>query len=152
MKKILLLGLLAIGASALSQQSASAWVNSRFGIGLNWDYQSGGNQIAWGLWQNNQPGGADPAGLHGNKNQQQCAPAFVPGQAPNAVIVPQMPAPVVVPAPAPHHEVPAPAAPPAYMSRNPAAAYPTPYASPYQYATYQRPMYYYYYYAPAYPR
>src|ERR1051325_4233506 len=99
MKKILLLGLLAIGASALSQQSASAWVNARFGMGLNWDYQSGGNQIAWGLWQNNQPGGADPAGLHGNKNQHG-APGCVPSQAPSAVIVPQMPAPVVVPAPA----------------------------------------------------
>ena len=36
MKKILAAGLLAICLIAVSHQQASAWVNARFGIGLNW--------------------------------------------------------------------------------------------------------------------
>ena len=47
MKKILAIGILAIIAIAFSQQQASAWVNSRFGVGLNWDWQTGGNNFLW---------------------------------------------------------------------------------------------------------
>ncbi len=60
MKKILALGLLAIAISAVSHQQASAWVNSRFGIGMNIDWSSGGNSLLWGAWRNAQPGGGDP--------------------------------------------------------------------------------------------
>ena len=49
MKKFLVIGLLAISAMALSQQQASAWINSRFGVGMNWDFQAGGNSLLWGL-------------------------------------------------------------------------------------------------------
>ena len=43
MKKVFAAGMLAICVIALSQQQASAWVNHRFAIGLNWERQSGGN-------------------------------------------------------------------------------------------------------------
>jgi hypothetical protein len=59
MKRILATGLLAICAIALSQQEASAWVNARFGVGLNWGYQSGGNNFGWGAFRNGQPPGPD---------------------------------------------------------------------------------------------
>jgi len=59
MKKFLAAGLLAICAIALSQQQASAWVNARFGIGLNWGYQSGGNNFLWGAYKNGQPPGPE---------------------------------------------------------------------------------------------
>ncbi len=59
MKKILVTGLVAISMLAIAQQQASAWVNSKFGIGLNWDLQSGGNQILWGAWRNGQPPGPE---------------------------------------------------------------------------------------------
>ena len=65
MKKILVMGLLAISAIALTQQEASAWVNSRFGIGMNWDWQSGGNSALWGLWRNGQPPGPEAYGCPG---------------------------------------------------------------------------------------
>jgi len=56
MKKILGLGLLAV-CLAMSERPASAWVNSKFGIGLNWNWQSGGNNFLWGLFRNGQPPG-----------------------------------------------------------------------------------------------
>jgi hypothetical protein len=49
MKKILLASLLALGVLSLSQQQASAWVNAKFGVGLNFAWQSGGNCFLWGL-------------------------------------------------------------------------------------------------------
>jgi hypothetical protein len=55
MKKVLATGLLAICLLALSQQQASAWINSRFGIGFNWDWSCGGNHCCWGAWHNGQP-------------------------------------------------------------------------------------------------
>lgn len=60
MKKILAIGLLAVGLMAVTQQEASAWVNTRFGMGLNFDWSSGGNTLLWGLIRDGQPGGADP--------------------------------------------------------------------------------------------
>src|SRR5262245_45826645 len=59
MKKLLIMGALAISALALSQQQASAWVNARFGVGLNWHWQSGGNSFGWGLFTGGQPPGPD---------------------------------------------------------------------------------------------
>lgn len=59
MKKVLASGLLAICAIALMHQEAHAWKNIRFGVGLNWDYQSGGNNALWGAWKNGQPPGPE---------------------------------------------------------------------------------------------
>ena len=50
MKRILTLGVLALGLVLGSQQQASAWVNFKFGAGVNWNWQSGNNCVLWGLW------------------------------------------------------------------------------------------------------
>src|SRR5947209_1125671 len=55
MKKILYVSLLALGILSLSQQQASAWINAKFGIGMNFGWQSGGNCVLWGLAQGQQP-------------------------------------------------------------------------------------------------
>jgi len=144
MKKVLVLGLLALAASAFSQEQASAWVNSRFGIGLTWDYQAGGNSALFGAFRSNQPGGADPLPHNWYKYG---------GMAPNC----PTPTPMLVPAPAPKVIVPAPGAPvlvpdhhgamPMAVPMNPTYGYaPSGYVSPYHFATHQRPVYYYYYY------
>jgi hypothetical protein len=54
MKKFFLLGAVALMTVALSQQQASAWVNSRGFIGIGWSYTSGNNSCLWGLWRNGQ--------------------------------------------------------------------------------------------------
>jgi hypothetical protein len=65
MKKLLMMGALAVALLAASQQQASAWRASKFGVGLNWEYSSGGNCFGWGLWRNGQPPGPDYSG-HGH--------------------------------------------------------------------------------------
>ena len=70
MKKALAIGILAITAIALSQQQASAWVNTRFGIGPNWEYQSGGNNWGWGAFRNGQPPGPEALGGYGHSFPQ----------------------------------------------------------------------------------
>jgi len=55
MKKILTAGLLALSAALITDQQASAWVNAKFGVGLNWNWQSGGNNFLWGAFRNGQP-------------------------------------------------------------------------------------------------
>jgi hypothetical protein len=129
MKKVLAIGILAVTALAFSQQQASAWVNTRFGVGLNWEYQSGGNNFLWGAYRNGQPPGPETFG----GGHQQPFPQFG-GQ----------------PAPAPFaYDVPA--FDPAYSQSTfaqPAYAQPMPmqqqYGQPFQFATYPRPVYYYY--------
>ena len=59
MKKVLAIGLLALGVLALAHQEASAWINHRFGVGVNWSFQSGGNSALWGGWRNGQPPGPE---------------------------------------------------------------------------------------------
>ncbi len=59
MRKILVFGALALGLALGSEQTASAWVNFKFGAGINWNYQSGGNNTLWGLFRNGQPPGPD---------------------------------------------------------------------------------------------
>jgi hypothetical protein len=129
MKRIALAGLVAIALIALSQQQASAWVNQRFGIGINWHRQSGGNNFGWGAYRNGQPPGPESFGgvfspsapvspFFGNAPMpQNFAPqANVPqGYAPQTVYYPPMPA----------------------------ANYAGQYASPYQFANYTRQTYYY---------
>lgn len=59
MKKILALGVLTLGLFAATERPAQAWVNSKFGIGLNWHLQSGGNNFLWGLFRNGQVPGPE---------------------------------------------------------------------------------------------
>jgi hypothetical protein len=59
MKRVLSIGLLAVCALAITEQSADAWINSKFSIGLNWHLQSGNNNVLWGLWRNGQVPGPD---------------------------------------------------------------------------------------------
>jgi len=62
MKKICSIGLLAICCVALSHQEASAWINTRFGIGLGYQWQSGGNSFGH-IWQNGQVPGPEAYGV-----------------------------------------------------------------------------------------
>src|SRR5262249_43942034 len=62
MKKIALAGVVALGIVALSQQQASAWVNAKFSIGLNWQWQCGNNNFLWGAWHNGQVPGPEAFG------------------------------------------------------------------------------------------
>ena len=57
MKKLVASGLLAVALLATSQQQASAWINARFGIGMNWEFSSGNNCLLGGLWSNGQAPG-----------------------------------------------------------------------------------------------
>jgi hypothetical protein len=69
MKKILTAGLLALSAALITDQQASAWVNCKFSVGLNWNWQSGGNNFLWGAFRNGQPpcpDGAHPGGYYGH--------------------------------------------------------------------------------------
>src|ERR1700738_1435980 len=55
MKRIISLGLLALGILCAADQQASAWVNSKFGVGLNWSWQGGGNNLLWGAIRGGTP-------------------------------------------------------------------------------------------------
>jgi hypothetical protein len=139
MKKIVLAGLFAIGLIALSQQQASAWRNSKFSIGLNWEGQSGNNQFLWGTFRNGQVPG--PEAFGGGQVGQ--------GGQGYGASMPQF----YVPAPQRQRFAPVPQGYPPQGSsdatmREPPLA--SQYASPYQFATYPREVYYYYYPAPAY--
>jgi hypothetical protein len=59
MKKIFVMGALAVAIAAISQQQASAWGSWRFGVGLNMARESGGNTWLWGAFRNGQPPGPD---------------------------------------------------------------------------------------------
>ena len=65
MRKISLLGSFALLLLTLSlQERAHSWINFKFGAGINWNYQSGGNNTLWGFFRNGQPpgfGGCDPS-------------------------------------------------------------------------------------------
>ena len=118
MKKIVLAGLVAICMMALSQQQASAWRNTKFGIGLNFETQSGGNKAFWGAWKNGQPPGPEAFG-GGGQGYGGPAQQFYP--------------------PAPQSYAPMPQG--GYDT--PAPPFAGQYASPYQFANYPRPAYYY---------
>ncbi len=59
MNKLIVTGMLALGAVGIFQQPALAWKNVKFGIGFNFSAQSGGNTLLWGLYRNGQPGEPD---------------------------------------------------------------------------------------------
>ena len=128
MKTIVIAGLCAIGLIALSQQQASAWKNSRFGIGLNWSAQSGGNNFGWGLWHNGQVPGPEAFGAAPHGDGHDATPYYGSNSVPQGY--------------APQH---------AYYPSTPTPSYAGQYASRYQFANYPRPIYYspapsYYYY------
>jgi len=93
MKKFAIIGMLALAATALPQQQASAWVNCKFGIGLNIGFSCGGNSWLWGAFRNGQPGEPDCTGHgcsgHGFATFDAYPPAF-----PVADFIPPMPTPV----------------------------------------------------------
>ena len=49
MKKFIVVGLLALGLTAVSQQQASAWYKLNFSIGMNFNWESGNNSYLWGM-------------------------------------------------------------------------------------------------------
>jgi len=62
MKKLLLGGIAALAVVVATERPASAWINSKFSVGLNWHWQSGGNNLLWGLFRNGQPPGPEAYG------------------------------------------------------------------------------------------
>jgi len=84
MKKFIIMGALALSTLMLSQQDASAWFNTKFGIGMNWAWQSGGNNYLWGAFRNGQPPGPEyGSAFPGNYNFNfQQGPGYGPGPYP----------------------------------------------------------------------
>jgi len=118
MKKVLVSGLLAICVIALAQNQASAWINTRFGVGFDWSYQSGGNNCLWGAWRNGQPPGPEYFGSnqgHGHHHGHYYSHSHHHAQMPIEMPMAQ-----------------------------PAYAQPTMSYSPYQHTNYPAPVYYYY--------
>jgi hypothetical protein len=72
MKRFLILGALALATASLSLQEASAWINSRFGIGANWGWQSGNNDFLHGLFHSGSPCGPDITYRHVPVYPQPC--------------------------------------------------------------------------------
>lgn len=70
MKKSILTAGLALLISAWFTDPAHAWVNSKFGVGLNISYQGGGNNLLWGLFRSGQPPAPCPPRQY---------PGFMPG-------------------------------------------------------------------------
>src|SRR5262245_22685467 len=64
MKRFLVVGVVALGVVLATQQQAPAWINFKMGVGLNWHWQSGGNNILWGVFHDGQPPGPDYNGGH----------------------------------------------------------------------------------------
>lgn len=71
MKKLLFLGVSALALVLIVQERASAWINFKFGVGLNTQFQTGNNNWLWGAFKNG-PAPGDPfnpqvfAPHHGN--------------------------------------------------------------------------------------
>src|SRR5262249_55436505 len=76
MNKFPAAGALALTAVVAAAPEAPAWINFKFGAGVNWSWQSGGNNFLWGLFRNGQPPGPD--GPHGPGY-----PGRLPGKSPN---------------------------------------------------------------------
>jgi hypothetical protein len=63
MKKILGLSLLAAFVFLATERPAQAWIDCKWSVGLNWHWQSGGNNLLWGLYRNGQVPGPWGDGL-----------------------------------------------------------------------------------------
>lgn len=59
MNKFFLVGAAAFGLALAAVGPADAWINHKFSVGANWHWQSGGNNLLWGLFRNSQPPGPD---------------------------------------------------------------------------------------------
>src|SRR5262249_42171411 len=55
MKKLLVVGVLALAALAAAEQNASAWCNLKFSCGANLSYTSGGKSLLWGAYTSQNP-------------------------------------------------------------------------------------------------
>ena len=62
MKKILSIGLLTVCALLVTERQASAWLNAKFSVGLNWHVQSANNNMFWGMYKNGQVPGPEAFG------------------------------------------------------------------------------------------
>lgn len=85
MKRFLILGVFTVACAAVVHDDASAWVNSNFGVGLNWSYQCGGNDFLGGLIHCGQPCGPDYVNMQvpvGGNRPCCCQgqPVTIPGQ------------------------------------------------------------------------
>ena len=145
MKKIILAGLVAISALAITQQEASAWINSRFGVGLNWDLQTGGNSFLWGAWRNGQQPGPEAFGAGGAGPRFGAPFGNQPIQAPppfgGGPMQPQFsPTPQYFGAPQGFAPMPQ----GAFDAQQFEAPFASQFSSPYQFANYPRPSTYYY--------
>ena len=65
MKRMISLGLLALGLTLAHQQPASAWCNFKFGAGVNWHWQSGNNSYFCGLFKSGEVPGPEYFGVPG---------------------------------------------------------------------------------------
>jgi hypothetical protein len=156
MKKLLSMGLLTLCALTISQQQAQAWVNAKFSVGLNWQLQSGNNNVFWGAWKNGQVPGPEAFGqgyggpsMYGPGGMSQPPASAFPyfGSQPNPQSMPQ----------AQSYQGGFPeTAPPALAAQNYGPA--NYYYNPYQTVSYQNASYYYPNYSypnysyPAYPQ
>ena len=68
MKKFVVMGALALAVPAFSREQAAAWTNARFGVGLNWERQSGANNFLWGMFRNGQVPTPAPGYPHDGHN------------------------------------------------------------------------------------
>jgi hypothetical protein len=60
MKKLFVVCALAMAVTMASQQTASAWSECKFSVGLNFGWVGGGNRILWGAYRSAPyPGGQD---------------------------------------------------------------------------------------------
>jgi len=109
MKNILFVGALALTTACISGEQASAWINSQFGMGLNWNWASGGNSIGYGLYRDGQPGGAEFF------HSLQATPAY-PQPTNCAPTYPTNPVPQPQPHCAPTGPIPVPAVGPSYAA------------------------------------
>src|SRR5262249_44155088 len=112
MKRLLVAGALALMAVVAAASEAPAWINFKFGAGINWSWQSGGNNFLWGLFRNGQPPGPEGFGFPGptphygpqefqyfggqpgggTYGMQYPAPESAPSQAPSAPVAMYHPA------------------------------------------------------------
>jgi len=95
MKRMMVTGVLALAALAFTGQQASAWCKFGLGVGLNLNWESGGNCFAWGLYKSGPPPGAYqpypvpvPVPVYADHgpapayNGPEFAPAYAPAHAP----------------------------------------------------------------------
>ncbi len=97
MRKLFTMSVLALTLVLVSSQQASAWSNIKFGVGMNFHWQTGDNNLLWGVFRNGQIPGPGPygpmyGGGHGGGDgfpmyyeqaaTQNAKPATTPTQAP----------------------------------------------------------------------